>query len=78
MFMNSQQQTKKITKNDLFECGFLRTMLASQQWIQNIPITAQEKKITRKVLRGCLSDNKYMFDNIRVFYSTWWLNLGCL
>ena len=79
MFMNSQQQTEQVTKNDLFECGFLRTMLASQQqWIQKIPITTQEKKITRKVPQGCLSDHKYMFDNIRVFYSTWWLNLGYL
>ena len=35
--MNSQQQTKKITKNDLFQSGFLRALLTSQEYIQNIP-----------------------------------------
>ena len=27
LYMNSQQQPKKVTKNHLVQCGFLRTML---------------------------------------------------
>ena len=40
--MNSQQQMNKITKNDLFKCGFLRTLLTWQQCIQNIPNNLRE------------------------------------
>ena len=63
--MNSQREQTKITKIDIFQWGFSRILLTTQQYIQNISKT-QERQIATKILRGCFSDKKYMFENIRV------------
>ena len=59
----------------MLQCGYLRTLLTWQKCIQNIPKRSQVKQIASKVLRGCFSDKKYVFENIRVFNFTKWLNL---
>ena len=66
LWMNSQREQTKITKIDIFQWGFSRILLTTQQYIQNISKT-QERQIATKILRGCFSDKKYMFENIRVF-----------
>ena len=53
LYMNSQQQTKKVTKNDLCQCGFLRTLLTWQRCIQNISNNLREvdyKKSSARLL----------------------------
>ena len=84
LHMNSQEQAKKITKNDLFQCDFLKILLTWKQCIQNIFRLQDNFCMAAFLIRNIYSktfvslilqsssiyQKKHIFENFRAFYFT--------
>ena len=55
LYLNLQQLTNKVTKNNLFQCFFLRILLTWQQCIQNISNKRQQLKSSRLQEKFCVA-----------------------
>ena len=90
LHMNSQEQAKKVTKNDLFQCDFLKILLTWKQCIQNIFRLQDNFCMAAFLIRNIYSktfvslilqsssiyQKKHIFENFRAFYFTKEFNLS--